>query len=588
MSGLFTIDVDLSGSQDIPEPQPIRDTAQAVTTATADFRDQVNDLRQHWQGMDGVYEGPMKADLLAALNGPHDDAGSTDDNATTLRDAADILADEAERLREEHRILRDVTIPEEEQRIREWFPGPEQMGELIGAMHGSQIRLQREADRIAEDWTDAQDAFSTTAAAIDRVSRWTAPHFDYGSNATAVGEATQLYNAMQSPFADGDDLRAFYEHLATMSAGEIQAFSNTYPDPRLTPPPLPQSEDQLADWPTGEDGHSWWNGLDEDVQEALIAYLPAVVGNTEGVPVADRDTANRNALDIALSDPSLSDERRQALQQISDSLAPADYANGASGAERYLLFLDPSREEPLASVAIGNPDEVTHTTFMASGMGSGTHNMVEEVDKGEELHYRREDHATVVWIGYDSPDMPPSPEVLGMEHAQKGSYAFAYALDSHQETGRAQGRDTVVNVIAHSYGSTMATEALTKTEHDVDRFIMYGSAGIDGNTASHASDLNVATDGHGRPQVYVTLADDDPWADTGRFLGRRERPTDEDFGAYVFSSDGDGTVPGEPTGSHDQIDKAPDGWGYIERGSQSHNTIIRILTGNAGGIDFTD
>lgn len=114
MSGLFTIDVDLSGSQDIPEPQPIRDTAQAVTTATADFRDQVNDLRQHWQGMDGVYEGPMKADLLAALNGPHDDAGSTDDNATTLRDAADILADEAERLREEHRILRDVTIPEEE------------------------------------------------------------------------------------------------------------------------------------------------------------------------------------------------------------------------------------------------------------------------------------------------------------------------------------------------------------------------------------------------------------------------------------------------------------------------------------------
>ena len=40
--------------------------------------------------------------------------------------------------------------------------------------------------------------------------------------------------------------------------------------------------------------------------------------------------------------------------------------------------------------------------------------------------------------------------------------------------------------------------------------------------------------------------------------------------------------------AYDQIDKAPDGWGYIERGSQSHNTIIRILTGNAGGIDFTD
>jgi hypothetical protein len=58
-----------------------------------------------------------------------------------------------------------------------------------------------------------------------------------------------------------------------------------------------------------------------------------------------------------------------------------------------------------------------------------------------------------------------------------------------------------VGVVAHSYGTTMAANALTHTTYPVDSFTMLGSAGIDTDTVHSLTDLHVKNSG-GAPAIY--------------------------------------------------------------------------------------
>src|SRR5699024_6958511 len=44
---------------------------------------------------------------------------------------------------------------------------------------------------------------------------------------------------------------------------------------------------------TEADNRSWWDGLSAEEQEAVMAEHPEWVGNTDGIPAAIRDRANR-------------------------------------------------------------------------------------------------------------------------------------------------------------------------------------------------------------------------------------------------------------------------------------------------------
>lgn len=105
-------------------------------------------------------------------------------------------------------------------------------------------------------------------------------------------------------------------------------------------------------------------------------------------------------------------------------------------------------------------------------------------------------------------------------------------------TPRGSARSGTGAWAAYSYGTNTASYALTRATHAVDTFTMYGSAGIDAQAAEHAWDLKVAETSAGRPAVYATDAGKDGTSDIGKNLSGRADPTETDFGAYVFSSDG--------------------------------------------------
>lgn len=141
--------------------------------------------------------------------------------------------------------------------------------------------------------------------------------------------------------------------------------------------------------------------------------------------------------------------------------------------------------------------------------------------------------------------------------------------------------------MGHSYGTNTASYALTRTEHAVDTFTMYGSAGIDAGAAEHVSDLNVTETSEGRPAVYATDAGNDGTSDVGKNLSGRADPTDTDFGAYVFSSDGTGNPAGYPVSGHNQtFDDDAALYGYRDRNSQAYESLVLINDGQADEVDL--
>lgn len=410
-----------------------------------------------------------------------------------------------------------------------------------------------------------------------------------------VETATELYETVTSDDVTGKDLSAFYDHLGQMDADEIEEFSDANAQINQYSMPLPTNEEELKSWPTGADGAAWWETVEENgTQNAMLAFLPLLTGNTEGVTYSVRNLANQNAMDRLRESSDISRQQHRRLSSIQESLDAGD--------NRMLLSLNmgqepvatgrgpgPSPTDPLAAVSVGNPDSADTTTFNVSGMGSGTDEMPSEVGNAQQLYNgsRRDtsnEHAVVAWIGYESPGLKT---VFRDEHAVDGSWALAYALDGHRETMDAHREDggTRVNVNAHSYGTNTAARALTHTTHPVDTYSMYGSAGIPEGVAQHASDLNVTTTDEGRPAVYATDASTDWLSDVGRSPGVRQDPTDTGFGAYVFSSDGMGHPPGYPVSGHYQNFAAADEYGYLERDSQTFEALSLINDGRGDEVD---
>ncbi|WP_166433068.1 alpha/beta hydrolase [Nesterenkonia salmonea] len=412
-----------------------------------------------------------------------------------------------------------------------------------------------------------------------------------------VETATELYETVTSNDVTGEDIRAFYDHLGQMDAEGIDEFAEANPQINQYSMPLPTNEDQLESWPTGADGASWWNGMESREQNAMVAFLPLLTGNTQGVPAQKRHEANMNALDI-LRQSGQYNEYEQHLNSIQDSTT----SQGAGTGQRFLLSLDVGTEgdrdrQPLAEVAVGNPDQASEVTYNVPGMNSSTANMTGEVDRAQDIFDETNDQAVIAWMAYDPPTLDETiPESLeefwdedegltvsweelrhfeGAPHeelfdqngsvmndvrADEGSYRFAYALDGQQSASAARGNDDMgINVVAHSYGTNMVSHALTldNQQSTVDKVLFAGSSGIPASAASSAEELNVERTEEGKPAVFVTEAEADWLAALGRggevnafwrdepyvvvpedmFASPRVDPRSEEFDAYVYSSD---------------------------------------------------
>ncbi len=270
----------------------------------------------------------------------------------------------------------------------------------------------------------------------------------------------------------------------------------------------------------------WWRGLSSAQQDALIACAPGIIGNLGGVAYAARDRANRIVLAQAL------EEARNSPWDQSEQVAALEALDrAATGNTLASLVLD---RPPLAQVAVGDLDRASHVSVIVPGMGTTVGNDIESyvrfagafaADQAQLAHADPASIGVVAWIGYHPP-MPDSNalEVAGDARAEVGAAALAYDLQALRA-----GAATNLSVLAHSYGTDVATLALKSA--DADHLVLLGSAGI-ASQVGNASDLNVP-----EGQVFASQARLDGWAPLGQSLSQRVDPTSPEFGARVFSSE---------------------------------------------------
>ncbi|CAN3700480.1 hypothetical protein MMX123_00465 [Microbacterium sp. MM2322] len=273
----------------------------------------------------------------------------------------------------------------------------------------------------------------------------------------------------------------------------------------------------------------WWRDLDPDVREVLITEAPGVIGNLGGVAYASRDRANRIVLAQALQDA-----RNSPWDQSDQAAALEALERAATGNTLASLVLD---RPPLAQVAVGDLDRARHISVIVPGMNTGVGADIEAyTEAARDLRLRQAllgaepvgSIAVLAWLGYHPPTNDAPWEVTQDARASVGAHALAQDLVainavSHSSSGAS------LSVIAHSYGTDVATIAL-QTAH-ADHLIMLGSAGVSDAIGSTA-DLQVP-----EGQVFASQALADEWAWVGQGLSGRTDPTEPGFGAHPFSSE---------------------------------------------------
>lgn len=273
--------------------------------------------------------------------------------------------------------------------------------------------------------------------------------------------------------------------------------------------------------PSPDKAATWWKRLLPEQQAAFQAAAPEILGNLAGLPYAVRKTCNVAAFENAKKRDDLTPEQRKVLAALEKALA----RESAS-----LVCFNLGASVPMVAVGYGDLDTADTITWAVPGMNTdatdpdaiknwsqAAWNLYDEQQKRDPGR----SHGVIGWLGYDTPDLLT---VNNPALAQDGAWRFANELDGTHAT-RA-GNLPFVGLVAHSYGTTMAANALTHTKYPVDSFTMLGSAGIDLDTVHSFADLHVKKTG-GVQAIYTTSAQRDFLAPFGSAMGGRAQPNPE-------------------------------------------------------------
>lgn len=331
--------------------------------------------------------------------------------------------------------------------------------------------------------------------------------------------------------------------------------------------------------------YAWWQGLEPEQQEWVLADHPDLVGSLDGIPAADRDKANRLNLDNQLrsvreqaaavqylldhpgADPFYREPhhpqddqfRRHELARLLSALRTSEAGlvtvqeQLARHGDAYLLLIDGAGDGRVA-IALGNPDHAAHTAVFVPGAATDLQDVGGDLTRALRLRQTADgltlapgDVSAVYWLGYDPPDSAITAFVDGPSH--DGGAALRPFVDGLRVT-HTPG-DHHVTAVGHSYGTTVVAEA-AKGGLRIDDFVAVGSPGL---RSDHVSELNLAA-----RHVWVGLAGNDPitWAPDG-FHG--PEPYDPAYGARRFETG---------TSGHS---------GYWETGSESLLNQARVIAG---------
>ncbi|RYJ07198.1 MAG: hypothetical protein EON52_02500 [Actinomycetales bacterium] len=302
--------------------------------------------------------------------------------------------------------------------------------------------------------------------------------------------------------------------------------------------------------------HVWWLALTRAQREALKVARPELVGNLDGIPLADRDESNRAHLsalyrtllerredgDLSAREAHLLDEVVAVRGALQRALDPSQAV--AEPATAFLMLFDPeaARDDGFGAIAYGDPETADHVSVNVPGFSSrlGSIGAVADAAANVQRQASLLDNGTVAsiaWLGYDAPDLGASVDglgaalhdargVIGEDKARVGAERLSRFVDGLSVNHHGPVHLTVVG---HSYGSTTVAIAASRSM-DADDVVLAGSPGA-GAGNDRASDL------HGR--VHVASADEDPISRLGSkndtSLG--VDPADRDFGATRIRAD---------------------------------------------------
>ncbi|MFJ5274972.1 alpha/beta hydrolase [Streptomyces sp. NPDC088358] len=257
----------------------------------------------------------------------------------------------------------------------------------------------------------------------------------------------------------------------------------------------------------------WWDHLTQEQREEYLAAYPNVIGNLDGIPAMVRDEANRENLQLLIG--KLSGQHDEESKTMLDGLKSIDYQLKHPDPKfppMYLLGIG-DEGNGRAIVSYGNPDTSKNVSAYVPGLGTALdadfakNDLKRARDTAKEAQFYDPSSASIVWLGYDAPQMPASEfvhnaDVVSMDDAKSGANTYNDFMAGISATN--EHADPHITAIGHSYGSLTVGQA---AQHDggipgADDIILVGSPGTG---ADHAEDLNV-----GKNHVFVGAADNDP------------------------------------------------------------------------------
>ncbi|MEQ3554676.1 alpha/beta hydrolase [Pseudonocardia nematodicida] len=348
---------------------------------------------------------------------------------------------------------------------------------------------------------------------------------------------------------------------------------------------------------------TWWADLSPDERDQLVRSRPQLVGGTDGIPVADRDRANRIRLDaervqlrgLAARRRSTGDvdgaSRAEAALAGLDAVAGRRDAGGA-----FLLDVAAGTGSGRVVLAVGDPERAAHVVTHVPGTAAGWASVPLDLrrveatrDAARDAAAADDDVAAVLWTGYDAPTSLPDAGYGG------SAAAGADALREFQEGLRAGHHGPVhLTVVGHSYGSTVTGRAAGPGVA-ADDVVFVGSPGAG---VRHASELGLPAD-----RVWATSAPGDPISRVpgpglfGTSRGLHEsglayggNPASPAFGGRVFGSDpavddahAGARAPasaGADAATKESLDSTHGG--YWDPGTRSLRTLGKIVAGVTG------
>ncbi|MDJ1645075.1 alpha/beta hydrolase [Streptomyces pakalii] len=257
---------------------------------------------------------------------------------------------------------------------------------------------------------------------------------------------------------------------------------------------------------------AWWDGLSPEQRERYIELLPERIGNLDGIPVLARDAANRRNLP-ALIDKLEGVDTDKARDQLAGLREIERQLNENGKPPMYLIGVG-DEGNGRAIVSFGNPDASQHVSAYVPGLNTSLDEEFAKNDLGRARDTAigaqgyDESTASIVWLGYDAPQLPDKDgvagyfAVMGTGRAEKGGAAYRDFMGGISATN--QNKDPHLTAIGHSYGSRTVGAAAARSGGipGVDDIILVGSPGVG---VDHAVDLGV-----GSEHVFVGAAANDP------------------------------------------------------------------------------